>query len=543
VILRLWLLIAACVSASAASAQPPDRQLVVPFDNQSRQPQYHWLSEGSAVILTDDLIALGSPAITREDRRRAFERLRVPAIATVSHATVIRLGELVGAGEVIIGSFEVRPSPGGASGREDIIVRVRSIRLATGRMGSEIVESGPLANLFDIFARVARRLWPGSGVSSEDLEQVQPPISAIEQYVKGLLAQAPAMRVAFLQQALRIHPPLHRARIELWRVHTEEGEHVEALAAVRAVAADHRLARQARFLTGVSLLHLGRHDQAFSAFSDLHRAKPDSAIVNNLGIVQLRRGPAVPGDRAVVYLREATRLDDTDSDLFFNLGYAFWLDKDASNAIHWLREAVRRNPADDAAHYVLGAALQSTGATTEAAREKELARRLSSEYAEWEAKQPGINAAPRGLERIKTDVDVPAALRVETMIVAAEQRDQRDLATFHLLAGRRAYQAERDAEAIAELRRAVYLSPYQSEAHLLLGRALTRSGRLDEAIDALKIALWIDDTVVGHLALAEAYIQARDVETARAELTWILKADPQNAEAKRMMDRLASTPR
>ena len=542
-ILRLWLLIAVCVSASAASAQPPERQLVVPFDNQSRQPQYHWLSEGSAVILTDDLIALGSPAITREDRRRAFERLRVPAIATVSHATVIRLGELVGAGDVIIGSFEVRPSAGGASGREDIIVRVRSIRLATGRMGPEIVESGPLASLFDVYARLARRLWPGSAVSSEDLEQVQPPISAIEQYVKGLLAQAPAMRVAFLQQALRIHPSLHRARIELWRVHTEEGEHVEALAAVRAVAADHRLARQARFLTGVSLLHLGRHDQAFSTFSDLHRAKPDSAIVNNLGIVQLRRGPAVPGDRAVVYLREATRLDDTDSDLFFNLGYAFWLDKDTSNATHWLREAVRRNPADDAAHYVLGVALQSTGATTEAAREKELARRLSSEYAEWEAKQPGTNAAPRGLERITTDVDVPASLRVETMIVAAEQRDQRDLAAFHLQAGRRAYQAERDAEAIAELRRAVYLSPYQSEAHLLLGRALTRSGRLDEAIDALKIALWIDDTVVAHLALAEAYIQARDLETARAELMWILKADPQNTEAKRMVDRLAGAPR
>jgi tetratricopeptide (TPR) repeat protein len=535
---RVWLVAIGCAWVSAASAQPAERQLVVPFDNQGRQPQYHWLSEGSAVILTDDLLALGAPAIAREDRRRAFERLRVPAIATVSHATVIRLGELVGAGEVIIGSFEVRPSAAATTG-EDIIVRVRSIRLATGRMGTEIVESGPLVELFDIYARVARRLWPASGVSSEELEQAQPPIAAIEQYVKGLLAQAPATRVAFLQQALRIHPALHRARIELWRVHTDEADHAEALAAVRGVTADHRLTRQARFLAGVSLLHLGRHDQAFAAFSELNRDRPDSAIVNNLGIVQLRRATTAAGDRAVAYLREATRLDDTDPDLFFNLGYAFWLEKDATNAIHWLREAVRRNPADDAAHYVLGVALQSTGATTEAAREKELARRLSSEYAEWEGKQPGVNASPRGLERIKTDVDVPASLRVETMIVAAEQRDQRDLAAFHLQAGRRAYQAERDAEAIAELRRAVYLSPYQSDAHLLLGRAYLRSGRLDEAIDALKIALWIDDTVAGHLVLAEAYMQARDVETARAELTWILQADPQNADAKRLLERVA----
>jgi tetratricopeptide (TPR) repeat protein len=531
VLLWLWAI------AAQAQTQTPGRQLVVPFESLTRQPHYQWLSEGSAVILTDDLLALGAPAITREDRRRAVERLRVPAVATLSHATVIRLGELVGADEVIVGSFEVRPSRA-APDREDIIVRARAIRLDAGRMGAEIVESGPLASLFDVFARLARRMSPGSGVTSADLEQAQPPIAAVEQYVKGLLAQAPAMRIAFLQQALRIDPALQRARIELWRVHTDQGDHAAALAAVRAVAPDHRLARQARFLAGVSMLHLGQHDQALAAFSDLNRAKPDPAILNNLGIVQMRRSPLATGERATTFLTEATRIDDADHDLFFNLGYVYYVERDLPNAIHWLREAVRRNPADDAAHYVLGVALQATGAATEAAREKELARRLSSEYAEWEKKQPGVNSAPRGLERIKTDVDVPASLRVETMIVAAAQRDQRDLAAFHLQAGRRAYQAERDAEAIAELRRAIYLSPYQGESHLLLGRSYLRSGRVEDAIDSLKIALWIEDTVATHLVLAEAYVQARDLATARAELQWILKADPQNSDARQMLERL-----
>ncbi len=71
---------------------------------------------------------------------------------------------------------------------------------------------------------------------------------------------------------------------------------------------------------------------------------------------------------------------------------------------------------------------------------------------------------------------------------------------------------------------------------MLLGRAYLRSGRLDEAIDEFKIAIWSDDTVAAHLALADAYLKARDHATARAELQWILKADPQNAEAKRMLD-------
>jgi Flp pilus assembly protein TadD len=178
-----------------------------------------------------------------------------------------------------------------------------------------------------------------------------------------------------------------------------------------------------------------------------------------------------------------------DPDLFFNLGYAYWLDKDVQGAIHWLREAVRRDPSDDAAHYVLGAALQASGSTAEAAREKELARQLSSVYAEWEAKQPGANTVPRGLERVKTDIDVPS-FGVESAIVAAEQRDQRELAAFHLDRGRRLFQQERDEEAISELRRVVYLSPYQSEAHLLLGRIYLRQGRTQDAINALKISVW-----------------------------------------------------
>ena len=526
----LCLVACALLQAVSTAAQTPPRQLVIPFESATRAAQSYWLGEGSAVILTDDLLALGAPAITREDRLRAFDRLRVPAVAGLSHATVIRLGQLLGAGEVIVGSYEVKG--------QDIVVRARPIRIDTGRMAPEIVESGPLAETFSVYARVARRLAPASRVTAEQMEQGHPPIAALEQYIKGLIAQAPATRIGFLRQALRVHPTFERARIELWNVHTDLAEHQQALAAVRDVAPNHRLKRQARFLSGVSLLHLGQHQPAFDVFAELNAASPDPALLNNLGIIQIRRPTGAAGGRAVSYFTEATRMDGADADLFFNLGYACWLERDLPNAIHWLREAVRRNPADDAAHYVLGVALQTTGSTAEAAREKELAKRLSSEYGQWEAKQPAANTVPRALERIKTDIDVPASLRVSNTIVAAEQRDQRELAAFHLDAGRRAYQAERDAEAIAALRRAVYLAPYESQAHLLLGRAYLRSGRLEEAIDALKIAIWSEDTLASHLLLAEVYIQARDLAAARAELQWILKADPQNAEARRLVDRL-----
>ena len=513
-----------------AAAQTTQRQLVVPFENVSREAQSYWLSEASAVVLTDDLIALGAPTITREDRVRAVERLRVPVSATLSHATVIRLGQLVGAAAAVVGSVEVKG--------QDLTVRARSIRIEAGRMSPEIVESGPLTDIFSIYGRVARKLAPESKVSVEEMEQSHPPIAAFEQYIKGLLVHAPASRISFLTQAVRIEPSFQRPRIELWNAYTDLSEHQQALASVRDVPAGHRLARQARFLGAISMLNLAQYQPAFAALTELNTTRPDPAILNNLGVVQLRRSPAAGEANAVSYFRDATKADNADSDLFFNLGYAYWLQKDVANAVSALRDAVRRNPADDAAHYVLGVALQANGSSTEAAREKELAKRLSSDYAEWDARQGAKNEVPRGLERIKSDIDVPASLRVENVIVAAEQRDQRDLARFHLDAGRRAYQAERDGEAISALRRAVYLAPYDSAAHLLLGRVYLRGGRTDEAIDEFKIAIWSDDTVGAHLALADAYEQSKDFATARAELQWILKADPQNAEAKRMLERL-----
>jgi tetratricopeptide (TPR) repeat protein len=515
--------------ARAQQASAPDRSLVIPFENVSRDPRGYWLTEGSAVILTDDLLALRQPVLTRDDRLRAFDRLRIPNVPTLSHATMIRLGQVVGAAQVVLGSFELR---------DDVLtVRARTIRLDTGRISADIAEAGSLADVFGVFAHVAQRLAPESRVPTEEMEQVHPPLAAFEQYVKGLLAQAPSAKESFLQQALKIAPGYERARLALWDVYTDQSRFRDALAAARAVPADSRFARQARFLASLSLISLTQYQEAFDILQELNRAMPDSALLNNLGVVQLRRASTGGGPRAVSFFGDAARLDGNDSDLFFNLGYAYWLERDLAAAVSWLREAVRRNPADDQAHYILGVALQSTGSVAEGAREKELAKRLSSVFTEWETKQPAA-PIPRGLERIKTDVDVPAALRVENVIVASGQRDQQEVAASRLARARRLAETERDAEAIAELRRVIYLTPYQSDAHLLLGQIYLRDGRATEAVDELKISVWSADTLAGRLALAEAYLAAKNPEAARTELQTVLAKEPDNARAKTLAAQL-----
>jgi Tfp pilus assembly protein PilF len=244
-----------------------------------------------------------------------------------------------------------------------------------------------------------------------------------------------------------------------------------------------------------------------------------------MGVVQVRRGGTAQTGRAVYYFSQASQVDPSDPDYFFNLGYGYWLDKDPPAAIYWLREAVRLDPADGEAHLVLAAALQQSGAQAEATRERELAQRLSGGAARL------AGEVPRGLERLKGSLD-RSARRVNSVLASAGQRDQTELATHHLEAGRRAIARELDREAEQELRRALYLSPYLADAHLLLGRVYLRAGRSSDAIQAFKIALWSEESAAGHLALAEAYLATQDLAAAKEEVARALVLDPNSSEAK-----------
>ena len=115
------------------------------------------------------------------------------------------------------------------------------------------------------------------------------------------------------------------------------------------------------------------------------------------------------------------------------------------------------------------------------------------------------------------------------------QREQRELATFHLERGRRLFEKEQDREAMTELGRTVYLSPYEAEAHLLIARIHLRAGRPGDAVDALKISIWSEETAAARLALAEAYLKAGNAASARIEAERALVLAPDSADARRLL--------
>jgi len=523
---RMILAAACCAlaaSAGAAAAQPAgdqDRFLVVPFDNPSHEGRIYWLAEASAILLADNLNAAGRRAFTREQRLEAFDELQLPAVALLSHATVIRLGQVVGATHVVIGSLTLDGTR--------LSVRAQDIRLDTGRLQNEVAETGSLDDLFGVFDRLAPRLIGGSAAPQVGTGARRPSPQVFENYVKGLLGTSTSTKVSYLQSALKLDPGFDRARLALWAVNEDDGNAQAALLAAAAVPETSPLYARARFDSALSLIQLKRLDDGFATLKALADRSPSATLMNNIGVIQLRRPVTPQTGKATYYFNEAVKLDTDDPDYDFNLGYAYWLERDEQGAIYWLREALRRRPADGEAHAVLAVALQSIGSTTEAGRERELAAQLSSKP---------IDASTRGLERIKTTIDVTSQ-RMGTVIAESGQRDQRELAAFHLDRGRRLFDQGNDAEAAAELRRALYSQPYEADAHLLLGRIYLRTGQSQAAIDAFKISIWSSESVAAHVALAQAYIQAKNSTAARTEAQRALTLAPGSAEAKAVLDQL-----
>ena len=518
----------------AAQVLPGAPVLVLPFDNPQQDARLAWLREGAAVLLTDLLAASGERVIDRQERLRAFDRLQLPATAGLSRASSIKVGQVVAASVVVIGTLEL-------SG-DQLVARGRMVRLDTGRLLPDVQASGALTDVFAVFSRLAQLVRGTSAAPpAVPADRLPPSPQVFELYIKGLVDETPATAVVFLQQALKAAPQFDQARLAMWDLHTEAAEHQRALDVLSGIRAESRYSREGRFRRSLSLMSLKRFDDALQTLRALQGDERSAAVTNAIGVAELRRTATPQPGRATYYFSQASQIDPADGDLFFNLGYAYWLDRDPRATIYWLREAVRRNPGDGDAHFILGVALHQTGATAEAAREHELATRLSSKYAGWGARAVAGDPVPRGLERLAEGL-TPSATRVDSILTTVGQRDQEALAAFHLDAGRRAYQREADREAIQELRRALYLSPYLAEAHLMLGRLHLRGGRAEEAVAALKIALWSEETVAAHVALAEAYLQVQDTASARSEIDRALVLDPKAEDALAVKAKIGGGP-
>jgi tetratricopeptide (TPR) repeat protein len=531
-------LIAAVLTAFAATAeaQPAARSriLVMPFvadvdpDAPGGAGASLWLGEAAAVLVSDNLAALGLSPLSRDERVAAFDRLQLPMSSALTRATMIRVGELISASDIVFGEVHLG---------QQLSVRARVIRLDTGSERPAVNDGMALASIFELFARVSEKVADETGRRRAGVGTATAaplPLEAFENYVKGLVAATPASQQRFLESALRDAPGDPRVLLALWDVYGEQDLHDKALAAANAVPASSPLGRQARFDVAQSLMALKRYDGAFQELTGLYANGSAAAISNALGLVQIRRGTLSGNGSAVSYFARAVSEDPGNTTYLFNLGYAHALASQFADALSWLRETVRVDAVDGDAHLVMSAVLALTGRTVESQREFELARSLGTSLETMPASAPP--RVPAALDRLESSLGPSSRPRQ----VTPAQRDQKETALFHLSRGRTLIEARKDREAIEELRRAIYLAPYEDEPHLLLGKIFQRAGRTSEAVDEFKVALWSRETASAHVALGGALLDQGDRDAARKEAERALAMAPDLTEARDLLRRIGN---
>jgi tetratricopeptide (TPR) repeat protein len=533
-------LVAACLSlavslpAAADETMPASRVLVMPFsaDVDAQAPGAAgaalWLGEAAAVLLTENLSHLGVATFSRDDRVAAFARLQVPMSSALTRATMIRVGEIIGASDIVFGQIHLD---------DQLSVTVRTIRLASARESPSVKDASPLEDIFDLFTRVATQVGaPLPKAATPTAEAARLPLDAFESYVKGLVAATPAAQQRFLETASRLAPRDPHILMALWSMYASQGLHEKALAVANAVPADSPGARDARYAVGHSLIDLKRYDGAFQELNALYARYPLAAVSNAIGVVQLRRDPLPGASPATVYFSRAVREAPDNTQYLFNLGYAYALAHNGTDALTWLRQAVRFNAADGDAHLVMSAVLATTGRQTEAQREFDLARQLGTTTVSSVTTLP--TRVPTGLERLDENLAMADVPEMNARIAAPARTDQLETAAFHVDRARDLIEAHRDREATDELRRAIYLAPYEDAAHLLLGGIYQRSGQTAQAIDEFRVSLWCRETAQAHVALGGVLLDTGDRDGARREASRALALAPGAPEAQALAARI-----
>jgi Flp pilus assembly protein TadD len=477
-----------------------------------------WLAEVVADLVPADLKALGVPALTREEQLRAREALQIPPVA-ITHATAVRLAESMGAAGLVAGECA---EDGGA-----VTLALRPLDVKLGAFGPPATATASADRAVELVHVVAWDLAKALGRSPESLREdfasrrPRPPLEGLKAYGVGLAARRPASRLKLLRRAVVLAPTFEPARLALASALIDEGEFSAAHETVVKVPAASEYARAARFAQARALLEIGRYQEAAELYRAMADAAPSVGVLNNRALALLRAGSREP--RASELLRQALELDPAADDVAFNRGWALLLEGDADAAASQFRALQEREPLDSRVRVALAWALRRAGRAAEADEQWKSVEVLAPS---WTAlATPDLT---RRFERIlpaeRAAVLPRAALTPAELVARLLSRAERLLAS-----------GDYDG-ALRELSQAAFLDPHVPRVHVLLARAHRARGDKEKAVNELKMVLWASDDAALRLELASLLKDlGRDAE-ARDEAEKVLKIDPANAAARRLLE-------
>ena len=387
---RLALTVLVCAFALRDPAKA-DTFAALPFFNLSNNSNLDWIGESLAESVRDSLGYAGKWTLGRGDRVEAYQRLSIKPHAILTKASVIMIAGTMGAGEVVFGEFEARPAANGQTVTKGALrITARLLDLTRSAEAPDFTESGTLGDLALLQRHLGYQIVHyvlGSAAPAEaEFNNSHPAIrlDAIESYVRGLLATSVEEKHRLFTQAARIDQAYSQPCFQLGRLHFQKKEYKLAAEWFGKVASSDAHFREAGFLSGLCLYHLGDYAGAQNAFQTVAAVVPLNEVFNNIGAAQSRRN--LP--EALDNFKKAMEGDSSDPDYQFNAGYALWRRSDFEAAAERFRAVLERNPTDAEATDMLDRCEKRNGPRPGNTRTERL-ERLKTNYEEsawWQLK-------------------------------------------------------------------------------------------------------------------------------------------------------------
>jgi len=542
--------------------------MVLPFENTSGKPEFNWVGESFADALTGLLRVPGLNVVSNDERKLTQQRLRVPLTALPSLATSLKLAREGNASLLVAGKYNIIPAQGeiGAKIKVDAnVIRVNegrfvSEQLADGRrIKREINLSDALSELQKIHGQLAYQILYQRDRSSLafsqnhfiELSNKVPP-RAFEAYIKGLLTP-PAevqLRENYFKNALRLYSDARSgetypdAALELGHLFLARKSFDGAIEYFSRVPSEDSRYPEAAFYTGLIHWQLGNYEQALGVMVPLADDLKLTSVYNTLGAISVQASRAEKKNKAkaakfleegIGLLKRATESNPDDADARFNLGLAFFVNNNFAETIEQLSSIViSANQRDGEAYFLLAKAMEKLGnvksaeADNQARKFLETGNRYAKLEVEYKKNQSvdGIGLRVKQPPR-KDFVSVVLSKRNTGAIAKVPISESEEL----LAQARSFYKAGRDDDAMSILRRVLASEPMSGEAYLLLGNIHIRRADLEQAVSALKTALFWDNSLLeAHLALSKIFLEKKDCLAAQNFSRSAAEIAPENSE-------------
>ncbi len=526
---RVWLLLSIAIGlhegawgqgsaapAEAASATPPGRLiLVLPFDNHSGNAALDWVGDSFPDTLNQRLGTSGFLTITREDREYALDHLGLPPGFRPTRATTLRIAQTLDADYVVVGSYTVASSK--------LQVQAQVVRVNQLQMSAPLADASDLARLYDVENatawKVAREIDPHFAVAEGIFLSASAgvPLSAFENYIRGVEATSQAERLKRLSAAVAESPTYTQAMLALGKAQFAARDYDHAAMTLAKVPLADRQALEARFYLGLARFNSARYADAEQAFGLVATRLPLPEVVNNQAVAISRQGR----DASALFQRAVTA-DPNDADYHYNLAVSLLRRHDAAGAKREIDAALRLRKVDAEAQQLRdqiargGAIVQVSAGTGDAGFAP--LERIRRTYSEASFRQAAFQLDQMRQMRMATMK--PAARAVEYieqgrtylaqgLLPEAEQEFQQALTADSASAPARLglaqvrEQSGDEAQARREAESSLRLQP-GADVHVLLARLNLKANRLADAANEVKQALALDPKSTAALGLRQA---------------------------------------